>query len=83
MTRAQAKMVAEELYKLIKKDIPGFVQGAVVDGMDEYLNTKQAAEFLGCSVSQIRHNIADIPCTKVGGRYRFKKSALAAYMSRK
>lgn len=32
MTRTEARMIAEELYKLIKKDVKGFVQDAVVDG---------------------------------------------------
>lgn len=83
MTRTEARMIAEEFYKLIKKDVKGFVQDAVVDGQDEYFNTKQAAEYLGVSESHIRHNIDFIPCTKVGGRYRFRKSKLSAYMSRK
>lgn len=83
MTRAQARMIAEELYKLIKKDIPCFVHDAVIDGTDEYFNTAQAAEFLGVSVSYVKSHINDIPHTKVGRLNKFKKSSLSSYMSRR
>lgn len=79
MTRTEAKMIAKELYKLIKKDLPLLVR----DVTDEYLNTKEAAQFLGVSVHYIYKNIDDIPHTNIGKLHKFKKSALMDYLKRK
>lgn len=82
MTRTEAKQIAEELYKLIKKDMKKYIIEAVQEEQDEWLNTIQAAEFLGVSVSFIKQNILDIPHTKVGRMNRFKKSSLIQYLER-
>ncbi|EJW89644.1 hypothetical protein EVA_22244 [gut metagenome] len=88
MTRAEAKLVAEELFKLIKKDrqlgekLVGAIRESVAEEMDEYFDTKSAAEFLGVSVHYIYKNIDDIPHTNIGKLHKFKRSSLAAFRSR-
>lgn len=80
MTRNEAKILAEELYKLMKKDVKQLVQQSVRDENDEWLTTKQTAELMGMSVSHVLHN--DIPHSKVGNRNRYRKSDIQKMMNR-
>lgn len=82
MNRADAKAIAEELYKLIHKDVKLYISTAVSKETEEWLNTQQAAEVLGVSVSYIKKNILDIPHTKVGRLNKFKKSTLLQFLNR-
>ena len=82
MTRNDAKLIAEELYKLIHKDVKLYVSTAVEAETEEWLNTQQAAEFLGVSLSYIKKNITDIPHTKIGKLNKFKKSTLLQFLNR-
>ena len=45
---------------------------------DEYIGIKEAAEFVGCSVSFLRNQIAKglITCYRLGSVYRFKRDDL-------
>lgn len=70
ITRAEARMIAQELYKLMKAE----------SAVEDYLTTKSAAEYLGVSISFIRHNIDDIPHTKKGRMLRFAKSDLSRFI---
>lgn len=80
MTRSEARLVAEELYKLMRKDVKQLVQQSVLEETEEWLTTKQAAELMGMSVSYIEHS--DIPRTKVGRLNRYKKSDIQKMMNR-
>ncbi|GAB6868787.1 helix-turn-helix domain-containing protein [Bacteroides rodentium] len=80
MTRNDAKMIAEELYKLMRKDVKQLVCQSVREEAEEWLTTKQAAELMGMSVSYIEHS--DIPHTKVGRLNRYKKSDIVKLMNR-
>lgn len=67
MKRSEARMIAEELYRLMKED--GQVQ-------EQWLSQKEAADFLGVSYSWITHHGKTLPRTKIGGSYRYPKSKL-------
>ena len=50
MNRNEAKMVAEELYKLIHKDVRNIVSQTVKEETEEWIGAKEAAKVLGWSV---------------------------------
>lgn len=50
MNRTEARMVAEELYKLIHKDIKVIVSQTVKEETEEWIDAKEAAKVLGWSV---------------------------------
>jgi hypothetical protein len=80
MTRNEAKILAEELYKLMKKDIKNLVSQAVTEETDEWLTPEQAAGILSMSISYVMHS--DIPYTKVGHRRRYRKSDIIKILER-
>lgn len=80
MTRNEAKILAEELYKLMKKDIKNLVAQAVTEETDEWLTPEQAAGMLSMSISYVMHS--DIPYTKVGHRRRYRKSDIIKILER-
>jgi excisionase family DNA binding protein len=82
MTRTEARILAEELYKLMRKDVKMFVEATVVKCSDEWVGVGEAAEILGCSTGTLYNNISNIPHTKNGRLLRFKKSALIKYLER-
>lgn len=71
MTRREARMIAEELHKLLKEDNPND---------DIFYNTRDAASYINKSESYVRHNLQVIPHTKKGGRLAFSKLNLQKYM---
>lgn len=73
MKRSEARMIAEELYRLMKED--GQIH-------EEWLSRKEAADYLGKSLSWMNHHGESIPRTKIGGSYRYSKSGLNAYLNR-
>ncbi len=82
MNRTDARLIAEELYKLMHKDVKHYVSASVDANTDEWFDTQQAADYLGVSVSYIRKNIADIPHTKIGRLNKFKKASLLKLLNR-
>ena len=81
MTRNDARIIAEELYRLIKKGSQ-LLSNIVREVNEEYMNSHQATEFLNVSLQFLKKNIKDIPHTKVGRLNRFKKSSLIEYMNK-
>lgn len=73
MTRNDARMIAEELFKLIQasKLLP-----------EHYVGTKEAADMLGVPVQTLYNKVGEIPHTKIGKRLRFSESALRKYIER-
>ena len=71
LTRNDARMIAEELFALMKREkaVP-----------ERYLNAKEAAELLGMPLGTLYHKVWSIPHTKVGKRLRFTESTLRIYM---
>ena len=81
MTRNDAVIIAEELYRLIKKDRQLLIN-IVREINEEYMTSQQAAKFLNVSLQFLKQNIKDIPHSKVGRLNRSKKSSLIEYMSK-
>ena len=77
MTRAQAKLIAEELYKLLKKDILEVSKQVTLDENEVYLTSVDAAKMLGWSVGTVYNRKNDIGgFIKVGNQLRFPKTRL-------
>lgn len=73
MTRAEARMVAEELFKVMKSD--GIVE-------DKVLGVSEAAQILGVKEQTIYNHANDLPCTKFMGKLRFFQSDLYKLLRR-
>lgn len=75
MTRTDARLIAEELFKLFRKN-----------GLDnqrpleKYIGMEEAAELLGMSKHTLYKKVQQIPHVKKGRRLVFKESTLKAYM---
>lgn len=82
MTRTEARAVAEELYKLMRKEFKTLVKEVVEENADDWVGTVEAAKILGCSIGSLYNNISNIPHTKNGRLLRFRKSALIKYLER-
>ena len=82
MTRTEARILAEELYKLMRKDVKRIVEETVIECSDEWVGVGEAANILGCSVGTLYNNISNIPPTNNGRLLRFKKSELIKYLER-
>lgn len=76
LTRYDAKMIAAELFKLLKKEEDA---KKPVAPNEELLTIKEAAEILKCSKNTIYQNIHTIPHVKVGNRLRFTRTTLLDY----
>ena len=81
MNRTEARILAEELYKLTKsrnsiRIVP------IYGGSDEWIGVGEAANILGCSVGTLYNNIDSIPHTKNGRLLRFRKASLIKYLER-
>lgn len=75
MTRNEARMIAEEFFKLCKKN-------DLLPQSDRYLNVREAAQMLGLSAKTVYNKLAEIPHTKVGGTLRFSERSLRQYIER-
>lgn len=80
MTRTEAKILAEEIYKLMKKDIKDLVSQTVTEETEEWMSTEQVAEMMGVSVSYVAHS--SIPRSKVGRLNRYRKSDIQKLLNR-
>lgn len=80
ITDRQCRLIAEELHKLMHKDIKLLVSQAVTKETDEWLTPEQVAGMLSMSISYVMHS--DIPYTKVGHRRRYRKSDIIKLLER-
>jgi len=72
MKRSEARMIAEELYKLMKED--GHVE-------ERWLSREEAAQYLGVSLSWMEHNDRGLPRRKIAGSYKYPLSGLNRFMN--
>lgn len=70
LTRYDARLIAEELHKLMK---------AEAQPLDELLTASEAAAYLGMSKSFVDHNKERIPHVKVGRAIRYTKAGLSEF----
>lgn len=79
ITRKQAKLIAEELYKLMRNDCKEAAAEIAERDAEEFLTVREAAKFLKWSPSTVYRRRQELGCyVKVGNTYRFPKAALAA-----
>lgn len=71
MTRHEAKMIAEELAKVLKPKPE-----------EDFLTQEQLAKLLGISVSYVRHHQTDFPHIKIGCHTRYIKSKVIESLMR-
>lgn len=77
MTRAQAKLIAEELYKLLRNDVVSATKEIASEDMDQYMSAPEAASMLGWTVKTLYARKNDIGSyTKVGRKLMFRRSQL-------
>lgn len=82
ITRSQAKMIAEELHKLIRKDVVETVKEIVIEETDEFINSVEAAKILNWSMKTLYNRRDDVGSyVKVGNRLMFSKRALKQRIS--
>lgn len=75
-------MIAEELHKMIHKDVVTAVKEIVVEETDELINAVDAAKILNWSVGTLYNRKKDVGSfVKVGNRLMFSKRALRQRMS--
>lgn len=74
MTRTDAKMIAEELFKLFKKN------SLAQRPMEKYIGITEAAELLGMPKNTLYKKVQQIPHVKRGRQLLFKESSLKMYM---
>lgn len=76
-TRNHAKMVAEELYKLIRKEVVEASKEITKDDTEEFICLKDAARMLGISPGYLYKKKDKIGCyTKIHGHILFAKRQL-------
>lgn len=77
MTRAQAKLIAEELYKLMQEDVITATKEIAKENLDLYLSAQEAAKMLGWTVKTLYLRKDDVGSyTKVGRKLMFRRSQL-------
>lgn len=76
MTRTEARMIAEELFRLFEKN--GFKPQMIAP--ERYLTAREAAKLLGMPLNTLYKKVAEIPHIKQGKRHVFKESALREWM---
>lgn len=74
LSRYDVRMIAEEVAKEVLKALQP-------QKAEEYLTTKEAAQYARCSISKIYHDRAEIPHIK-DGRLKFTKSGLTEWMKK-
>lgn len=75
ITRAEARLIAEELHKLMKQD-------AQPEPPEELMTMREAAAYTRRSYSFFQHEGGKIPRVKNGGRYYYTKASLAQHILR-
>lgn len=83
MTRREAAMIAEELFKLLRKDLRNAVFEATVQANDRLLTVKEVAEILGWSTGTVYNKIKELPHTKAGKRLIFSEKAIHEWLWQK
>lgn len=77
ITRKEAAMIAEELYKKIKGEVVSAAKEITMMESEEYLTPKDVSRILGWSPWTVRRKKDDLKCyVRINGRIFFVKSQL-------
>lgn len=82
MTRNECRMIAEELYSLIGKNMKSYISESIKANSDEYLNTEEASTMIGISIKTLRRRKDEFPHVKMGKRIMFSKNGIIELMNR-
>lgn len=85
MTRNEARMIAEELLPLMRKEIKRIAESVLEKEAkkdDVFLDYMGASKLTSLSVRYLKEHIDEIPHTVVGKRRLFSKSALLDFLHR-
>jgi len=74
-------MIAEELAKVMQKEIRKMVVDITVGDMENYISASEEADYLGMSKRTLYNRIDEIPHTKFGRVLKFQKSKLKEYIN--
>lgn len=87
METTNTMQIAEQVSALLQPEIDRMIKEAVNNAKfserDEWFDTKQAAAYLGWKRVTLYTKLDEVPCTKIGGTYRFSRKALDKYIKRK
>lgn len=75
MNRYDARMIAEELYSLMKKDKPL--------GDDPPMTSEEAAGYLKMSMGAFKHIAINLPRVKAGRRWLYPRSGINKILTTK
>lgn len=79
---AEARMIAKELHRLVKKDIERVLKESMVEVHNNVsMNAAEAAKYLGWKIQTLYNNKSHIPHFKVGSKLRFHRSDLDAFIN--
>ncbi len=77
ITRKDAAMIAEELYKKLRPDVINVAKEIAKNETEEYLTPKDVSRLLKCSPWTVRRKKDDLKCyVRINGRIYFIKSQL-------
>lgn len=79
MTHREAKLIANELYKLMKKDIKGALAEAAERETDRYMTHREAAVLL-CTTPTALYKDKFVPYTKMGSKRIYSEMELRHYL---
>lgn len=81
-TRKQAKMIAEELFTLIRSDIKEVSKEVQLSETEEYLTMKEAAAYLNINYYTLQKRKDNWGCyVKVGKKILFPKTKLNSFIN--
>ena len=81
MTRNDARLIAEELIPLMRKEVKRIVE-SVLEKEDEFVGFDEASKITKLSIRYLREHIKEIPHAHKGRKRVFSKAGLIAYMNR-
>lgn len=79
LTIFDARKIAQELYKLMRKDMKDRMADAVANAEDEFLSHREAAAFLRTTPGAL-YIRKDVPYTKLGRKRIYSRNALDAFV---
>lgn len=85
MTRNEARMIAEEMIPLMRKEIKRIVETVLEkeDKKDDvFLDYEGASKLTSLSIRYLKDHIKDLPHTVVGKKKMFSRNALIEFMNR-
>lgn len=85
MTRNEARMIAEEMIPLMRKEIKRIVEDVLdKEGKkdDVFLDYEGASKLTSLSIRYLKDHINDLPHTIVGKKKMFSRNALIEFMNR-